>query len=85
MLPQVDAIAAIAGVVGGEKFDVAVHGFARVAVHDDVDGGAEGWVDGFGMGAEEGGDEAFGNVVGNLFARVWLARWSTQSAFVRMK
>ena len=63
---QIDHVDAGAGVVRGQEFDVAVHGFAGVAVHDDVDGGAHGGGDGFGVGAEIVFDEGFGEVVGDL-------------------
>ena len=56
MLAEVDAIAAGAGIGRGEEFDEAVHRFAGGAIHDDVDGGAEGGGDEFGVGTEKVGD-----------------------------
>ena len=60
---QIDAVAAVASIWNGEEFDKAIHGLARVAIHYDVDGWAEGRADCFGVRTKECHDKGFGEVV----------------------
>lgn len=61
------------GVAVGEELDVAVHGLAVGAVHDDVDGHANLRGEDFGVAAEEAKDFLLGQGVGDLF---WTLRSS---------
>lgn len=54
------------GVAVREELDVAVHGLAGAAVHDDVDGGADVGGEDLGVAAEETEDFLFGEGVGDL-------------------